>query len=192
MGLLRPALAARYGRDHPTLGGLHPVGRLDADTGGLILLTNDGDFTFRLTHPRHEVVKTYEALVGGVPTDEALRALREGIPLDGRMTAPAEVRVLRTDRRRGRALVSVSIHEGRKRQVRRMLGAVGLPVIELRRVRIGPLALGRLKPGEWRELRDEEVAALLAAAAGEPIRPAPLDRARRRRPPSRRQRGPTG
>ena len=139
---------------------VYPVGRLDYDTEGLLLLTNDGDLAAMLTHPRHEVARTYEARVAGVPEAEALEQLRRGIPLDGRRTMPADVVLLNkrpTDRE---GVLRVTIREGRNRQVRRMLEAVGHPVRALRRTSFGPIADRRLKPGDWRELSADEVRAL--------------------------------
>jgi 23S rRNA pseudouridine2605 synthase len=138
---------------------LYPVGRLDYDTEGLLLLTNDGDLAARLTHPRHQVDRTYEARVTGTPDEHALERLRTGIPLDGHKTLPADV-VLLTRRSRdggGDAVLVITIREGRNRQVRRMLQAVGHPVRSLRRTRIGPIADRRLRPGQWRELTRAEV-----------------------------------
>ena len=121
---------------------LYPVGRLDVDTTGLILLTDDGELAHRLMHPSFEVPRTYHAKVRHPPVREgALRALREGVKLDDGLTAPARVKRLATDR------VEITIHEGRKRQVRRMLEAVGHPVVALERVRFGPLRLGTLAEG---------------------------------------------
>lgn len=138
---------------------LYPVGRLDADTTGLILLTNDGELANRLTHPRYEVPKTYRATVGGPPlTERAIRALRGGVVLDDSPTAPARVRRLDPH------TLEITIHEGRKRQVRRMCEAVGHPVKTLARVRFGPLALGDLSAGRARRLSAAEVRALAAAA----------------------------
>ncbi len=139
---------------------VYPVGRLDYDTEGLLLLTNDGDLAARLTHPRHGVERTYEAKVAGMPDDEAIDQLRNGIPLDGRRTLPADVMLLNKGRRDRSGVLRITIREGRNRQVRRMCEAVGHPVNSLTRVRIGPIADRRLKPGQWRELRAEEVAAL--------------------------------
>jgi 23S rRNA pseudouridine2605 synthase len=137
-----------------------PVGRLDADTEGLLLLTNDGDLTHRLTHPSFGVDKEYLAEVeGGPPSRGALRKLRQGIELDDGPTAPARVGVVPPNGLR------IVIHEGRNRQVRRMCAAVGHPVVRLVRVRIGPLADRRLAPGEWRPLTPAEVRALETAAA---------------------------
>lgn len=143
-------------------GRLFAVGRLDMDTGGLLLLTDDGDLANRLTHPRHEVAKEYLAVVAGIPSERDLRALRRGVELDDGPTAPAEAEVL--DASRGLARVRLVIHEGRNRQVRRMLDAVGHPVRELTRVGFGPLRLGRLRPGDWRRLRPAELDALRGSA----------------------------
>jgi 23S rRNA pseudouridine2605 synthase len=131
---------------------LYPVGRLDQDTTGLILLTNDGELANLLTHPRYEVPKTYVATVEPKPVPERqLRLLREGIDLDDGRTNPAKVRQLEPGR------LEITIHEGRKRQVRRMLDAVGHPVVELKRVRLGEMSLGTLKEGEHRALTPAEV-----------------------------------
>ena len=146
----------------PAIPGLHPVGRLDKNTTGLLLLTNDGDLTYALTHPRHLVDKTYRAWVRGIPSNDALHKLRQGIMLEDGLTAPAQVRRILT--RADRTLVEVTIHEGRKRQARRMLEAVGTPVISLERIRLGPLTLGDLPEGHWRELSDDELRALYDAA----------------------------
>jgi 23S rRNA pseudouridine2605 synthase len=146
---------------------LFPVGRLDGDTTGLLLLTDDGELAYRLTHPRFKVAKEYEATVAGVPSASDLDALRRGVKLDDGMTAPAEVEVLRSsrgDRDSGQAELRMVIGEGRNRQVRRMLQAVGHRVVALRRSAFGPLRLGRLRPGAWRVLTQEEVAALRRAA----------------------------
>jgi 23S rRNA pseudouridine2605 synthase len=143
----------------PSPARLYPVGRLDADTSGLLLLTNDGDLAELLTHPRYEVPKVYVAVVEHPPIREpALRALRDGVELEDGVTAPARARRLAPD------TIELTIHEGRKRQVRRMCEAVGHPVHELRRVRLGPLALGDLAPGEHRRLTRAEVERLYKAA----------------------------
>jgi 23S rRNA pseudouridine2605 synthase len=142
---------------------LYPVGRLDADTTGLILLTNDGDLAHRLTHPSFEVPRTYRAILGGAPVREsALQALRRGVELDDGMTAPARVRRL------GPHLIELTIHEGRKRQVKRMCDAVGHPVRRLERVAFGPLKLGGLPSGRYRLLSPSEVAKLTVAPADRP------------------------
>ena len=141
-----------------------PVGRLDLDSEGLLLLTNDGAFALHLTHPRYEQEKEYHALVRGRPTSEALEPLRRGLLLPGeaRPTAPARVRLVRTAPN-NTAWLSVTLHEGRKRQVRRMLAAVEHPVQRLIRVRVGPLALGDLPSGHWRLLTPAEVKQLAGA-----------------------------
>jgi 23S rRNA pseudouridine2605 synthase len=143
-----------------------PVGRLDNDTNGLLVLTNDGELTQLLTHPSHGVLKTYLAEVEGVPGPKALASLRDGVELDDGMTAPATARVVQ--RRNATAAVEVAIHEGRNRQVRRMFDAIGHPVIRLVRTRIGPVADRGLAPGEWRALQPSEVRALYEATAPRP------------------------
>jgi 23S rRNA pseudouridine2605 synthase len=143
----------------PTDRRLYPVGRLDADTTGLILLTNDGALAHRLTHPSFEVPRTYHARVGHPPLKEpALRALREGVELEDGLTAPAQVRKLAADR------LELTIHEGRTHQVKRMCAAVGHPVRELQRIAFGPLRLGGLEPGEHRRLTPAEVERLRSLA----------------------------
>jgi 23S rRNA pseudouridine2605 synthase len=157
-----------------------PVGRLDVDTEGLLLLTNDGELTFRLTHPSYGIKKEYVAEVRGEPSQAAIRALRNGIELEDGITAPAEVNMIAPN------AVRIAIHEGRNRQVRRMLEAVGHPVIRLVRVRIDRLADRQLPPGRWRELTPGELASLSEAVAGEPDR---IPRVKPERPmerPSRR------
>lgn len=140
---------------------LFPVGRLDAETTGLLLLTNDGDLTFRLTHPRYAIDKEYRALVRGRPGEASLKRLREGVEIEGETTAPAKADVV--GEREGNSWLRITIHEGRKRQVRLMCAAVGHPVIELQRVRFGPLTLGTLEAGKWRHLAVHEVHALMKA-----------------------------
>jgi 23S rRNA pseudouridine2605 synthase len=136
---------------------LYPVGRLDADSSGLILLTNDGELANRLTHPRFEVEKTYRATLGGAPVgDGVLRALRRGVELDDGPTAPARVR------RIGKSLIEIAIHEGRNRQVRRMCETAGRPVLALERVAFGPLRLGGLAVGAHRRLTERELENLRA------------------------------
>jgi pseudouridine synthase len=133
---------------------VYPVGRLDYDSEGLLILTNDGDLAARLTHPRHEVERTYEAHVAGTPGTDAVERLRRGIPLDGRRTMPADVKVFS---RGANGVVLITIREGRNRQVRRMCEAVGHPVRKLRRVRIGPITDRRLRLGQWRDMSLQEV-----------------------------------
>jgi 23S rRNA pseudouridine2605 synthase len=133
---------------------LYPIGRLDADSTGLLLLSNDGELANRLTHPRYGVRKTYRVELRRPPAERELEALRRGVRLDDGTTAPAAVE------RTGEREIEITIREGRKRQVRRMAEAVGNEVVALRRVRIGPLELGSLAPGEARLLRENEVRAL--------------------------------
>ncbi len=140
---------------------LFPVGRLDVDTTGLIILTNDGVLANRLMHPRYGVPKTYVARVRGKVSRRALGTLRQGVDLEDGLTAPADVRLKKQSQKT--ALVELTIHEGRKRQVRRMFTAVGLPVEELSRRRYGPLTDKGLEPGGYRELAAEEVEALRRA-----------------------------
>ena len=133
---------------------IYPIGRLDLNSEGLILLTNDGELTNALIHPRFEVKKTYRAKISGVLTEEKLDLLRAGIELDDGLTAPAEIYMLDKD------LVEITIHEGRNRQVRRMFSAIGCDVKRLRRIKFANLTLDGLKVGKWRELTAEEVAEL--------------------------------
>ena len=145
----RPTVVGLVGREELRL---YPVGRLDAQTTGVILLTNDGELANRLTHPRFEVPKTYRAKLAGGPIEAtALHALRDGVELDDGITAPARVRKLAAD------VIELTIHEGRNRQVRRMCEAVGHPVRELVRTRFGPLTLAGLAPGEHRRLSAQEL-----------------------------------
>ncbi|HEY6533997.1 MAG TPA: pseudouridine synthase [Acidimicrobiales bacterium] len=139
-----------------------PVGRLDMDTEGLLLLTNDGALTHRLTHPSFGVDKEYVAQVEGDPSRGAVRQLREGVELDDGLTAPAQAALI------GPSVIRLTIHEGRNRQVRRMCEAIGHPVTRLIRTRIGPLADRKLKPGQWRALTTDEVRALERAAGPAP------------------------
>lgn len=146
---------------------LFPIGRLDADSTGLLLLSDDGELAFRLTHPRYKVGKEYVAVVAGAPSAADLEALRKGVELDDGLSAPAEVEVVATtpgNRDSGRAELRIVIREGRHRQVRRMLHAVGHKVVSLHRTGFGPLKLGRLKAGGWRVLSEGEVTALRRAA----------------------------
>jgi 23S rRNA pseudouridine2605 synthase len=136
-----------------------PVGRLDADTTGALLVTNDGQLAHRLAHPRYEVDKVYEVEVDGHPTDDVLRRLAEGVELDDGRTVAARVRGL------GRSRIELTIHEGRKHQVKRMCEAVGHPVRRLHRSRYATLTLDGLEPGEWRELTAGEVTALRRLSA---------------------------
>jgi 23S rRNA pseudouridine2605 synthase len=142
---------------------VYPVGRLDYDTEGLLLLTNDGELAARLTHPRHEVPRVYEVRVLGVPDTHDLERLARGVTIDGRPTDAAHV-VLAPGRHVGHATLRITIAEGRNRQVRKMFDAIGHPVDYLRRIAIGPLKDTRLRHGQWRDLTGAEVAALRKAA----------------------------
>lgn len=141
---------------------VYPVGRLDVDTEGLLILTNNGDFTFRMTHPRHQVPKTYRAEVKGMVTQETVNRLATGVILEDGPTAPAQVRLHALNTARQTSVLQIVIHEGRRRQIRRMLDTVGHPVVRLTRTRIGNLSLRKIRPGEWRFLKPEEVEGLLA------------------------------
>jgi pseudouridine synthase len=143
---------------------LFPVGRLDEDSAGLLLLTNDGDFAQRVAHPRYEVPRVYRLIVKGDPDPAALQKLREGVWLSEGKTAPARVTVLR--RTRQFTSLALSLHEGRNREVRRILARVQLPVTKLLRVAIGPVRLGSLGRGQWRMLERSEVEALLSGGRG--------------------------
>jgi 23S rRNA pseudouridine2605 synthase len=142
---------------------VYPVGRLDFDSEGLLILTNDGDLAARLTHPSHGVPRVYEARVLGVPDRHDLDRLHRGVHLEGRRTAPAEIEVV--GEQKGHATLRVTIREGRNRQVRKMCESIGHPVTHLRRVAIGPIRDPKLKVGFWRELTGDEVARLRTAAA---------------------------
>ncbi len=145
-----------------SLGRLHPVGRLDFNTEGLLLLTNDGELTNRITSARHRIPKVYKVRVTGVPSDSAIERLRRGIPIGkGERTASAEVRRLRATE--NNSWFEVTLHEGRNQQIRRMFDAIGHSAIKLKRTRIGPLEDKQLKPGAWRKLEDAEVRRLKSA-----------------------------
>jgi 23S rRNA pseudouridine2605 synthase len=147
-------------RGRPATERLHPVGRLDLDSRGLILLTDDGELSFRLQHPRHHVEKEYEAIIRGRPSAEALEKLRQGVVLEEGRTAPAQVKVVGGGPDAGTSRVRIVIRQGWKRQVRRSFLVVGHRVLDLRRVRIGPLRIGDLAEGAARELTTAEVGAL--------------------------------
>ncbi len=142
--------------------GLHPVGRLDADSRGALLLSNHGDLTLKLTHPRYEHQKTYRVMVTGIPSHEALQRWREGIELDGSCTLPASVRLVSSHRRN--SLLEVALREGRNRQIRRIAAKLGHPVIDLQRIAIGHLSLGSLPEGCWREIHGQEWGSLIGNA----------------------------
>jgi 23S rRNA pseudouridine2605 synthase len=158
---------------------VYPVGRLDYESEGLLLLTSDGDLAAQLTHPSHEVEREYQVKVLGVPDEHDLQRLAKGIVIDGRRTQPADVKLLKviegTDAQH--ALLSIVVKEGRNRQVRNMCEAVGHPVDRLRRVRIGPIADEHIRPGEFRELDGKEVAALKRLATRTRT-PSPVEQAR--------------
>lgn len=148
---------------------LYPVGRLDYDSEGLLLLTNDGELADHLMHPRYGIEREYEARVRGVPDREALGRLSRGVRVEGRVTAPAEVQIVETGRgaRGDQAVISVVLHEGRTRQVRKMCEAVGHPIVRLRRVRIGPISDPSLKIGAARDLTAQEIERLRKAGRSE-------------------------
>lgn len=151
----RPTVMDKF-RDYPVR--LFPVGRLDFDSEGLLLLTNDGDLMNRLLHPSHEVKKSYLIKASNQVTEEEIRRLRAGVMIDGRLTSPAQVRLIREET--FDTVLLISIHEGRNRQVRKMLEAVGHQVVSLRRVEFGPILLGDLPRGQWRTLTEKEIARL--------------------------------
>jgi pseudouridine synthase len=142
----------------PRVAGLFPVGRLDVTTEGLLLLTNDGDFAERVSHPRYEVPRVYEAKVHGVPDERTLARLRSGVVVDGERMTADRIRVLEADRN---AWLEVTLHEGRKHEVKRLLEAVGHPVAKLRRVALGPVTTRGLDPGQFRQLLPSEVQGFL-------------------------------
>lgn len=150
--------------------GLHPVGRLDADSRGALLLSNDGDFTLRLTHPRYGHRRTYRVWVRGVPDAAALQQWRSGVPLDGQPSQPVALRLLERDVEA--ALLELQMGEGRNRQIRRTAALLGHPVLDLQRTAIGPWSLGELPEGRWRRLQPEELITL----PGVGMEPRPLPR----------------
>ena len=143
---------------------VYPVGRLDYDTEGLLLLTNDGEFANLLTHPSHHVPKTYLATVKGVPHGTELEKLQKGIKLEDGMTAPAEVEYHDVDTDKNQATITITIYEGRNRQVRRMFEAISHPVVRLKRIKFGELGLQQLQRGKYRHLTEKEIKELRAAA----------------------------
>ncbi len=175
---------------------LDPVGRLDLQTEGLLLFTNDGDLAHKLAHPSHSVPRRYVAKVWRTPTEKTLARLRKGVQLDDGRSAPCEIKVLEITET-GNAWLELVVREGRNRLVRRMLQAVNHPVSKLKRVGFGPLGLGDLERGAARELSAEEVGQLRAVAAGEPIGDARAPKKPRRKPgwakpKPKRRRGPKG
>lgn len=137
---------------------LYPVGRLDYDTEGLIFLTNDGDFTYAVTHPKHNIDKTYEAIIRGRLTEDEVVSLCRGVDIGDFITSPAVVDI--EDERDGKSVVRITIHEGKNRQVRKMFEAVGHRVLKLKRISVGKVKLGNLKSGKWRELTEREINSL--------------------------------
>lgn len=144
---------------------VYPIGRLDYDTSGLLLLTNDGEFANLLMHPSNEIDKVYVAKTKGIPTKENLKKLQKGIVLEDGKTAPAKVKLLSFDKKKQTSVIEISIHEGRNRQVRRMLDAIGCPVMKLKRERYGFLTLAGLSAGDTRELTPHEVKQIRVMAA---------------------------
>ena len=147
---------------------IYPIGRLDYDTSGILLLTNDGDFANALMHPKYEVDKQYITKVKGILTKEAIRSLERGVMLEDGKTSPAKVKMISIDKKKNTSIYEIVIHEGRNRQVRRMFEAVGHPVLKLRREKYGFLTLQGLQPGEARELTPHEVKQLRALATTKP------------------------
>ncbi|HLR20421.1 MAG TPA: pseudouridine synthase [Tissierellaceae bacterium] len=136
---------------------IYPVGRLDKDTTGLLLLTNDGDLTYVLTHPSKEIIKRYIARVEGVPNKSQLHQFRTGLKIDGQLTSPAKVNIIKQYKHRNEVLLDIRIHEGKNRQVRKMCQSIGHPVKRLKRISIEQLELGDLKVGDWRHLTLTEI-----------------------------------
>lgn len=134
---------------------IYPIGRLDYNTSGLLLLTNDGDLANKLMHPKYEIDKVYIAKIRGIPDDKELNKFRNGLLIDNRLTAKAKIEIL--EKTKNDAIVKVVIHEGRNRQIRKMCELIGHPVLTLKRIKIGDLELGKLKVGQWRYLSDGEV-----------------------------------
>uniref|UniRef100_A0A4Y8Q8B5 Pseudouridine synthase n=1 Tax=Paenibacillus athensensis TaxID=1967502 RepID=A0A4Y8Q8B5_9BACL len=143
---------------------VYPVGRLDYDTEGLLLLTNDGEFAHLLTHPKHHVPKTYHATVKGVPHGTLLDKLRDGVKLEDGMTSPAEVEYADINPEKNESIVEITIYEGRNRQVRRMFESISFPVIKLKRIKFGPIFLTGLPRGKYRHLTPGEIQELRDAA----------------------------
>lgn len=138
---------------------VYPVGRLDYDTSGLLLLTNDGDIAYKLTHPSHMIEKVYLARIKGIPTEEEIERFKSGLKIEDYVTATSDFKILNMNG--NSSLVQITIHEGRNRQVRKMCDAIDHPVVELKRIKMGEIELGDLSPGEWRELSENEVEYLM-------------------------------
>lgn len=141
---------------------IYPVGRLDYDTSGLLLLTNDGELANKLMHPKHEITKVYHAMIQGCIKEEDISSLRKGISIEEYITAPAKVHVLEADKKE--SVVEITIHEGRNRQVRKMFETLDYPVLRLKRIAIGPLVIDGIEEGKWRYLRKKEIESLKKAA----------------------------
>lgn len=139
-----------------------PVGRLDMYTSGALILTNDGDFVYKVTHPKHEITKTYTVTLHGIITNEAVEKLRSGVKIDDYTTRTAKVKILKTDEEKNISRLEIAIHEGKNRQVRRMCEAVGYKVIALHRTKIGDIVVKDLKLGTWRYLTEDEIKKLLS------------------------------
>lgn len=136
---------------------VYPIGRLDYETSGLLILTNDGDLTYKLTHPKHEVEKTYVARVKGIPSFDELESFKKGLEIEDYVTAPAKIKVLEFSKEKNFSRCEIKIHEGRNRQVRKMCRAINHPVLNLRRVSVGNITLKDVKIGEYRYLTKEEI-----------------------------------
>ena len=134
---------------------IYPVGRLDYDTSGLLLLTNDGQFTYKLTHPKHEITKVYVAEVRGIPTNEEIKRFENGLKIEDYKTAPAKLKIL--NKFKGTSTLEIAIHEGKNRQIRKMCDSIGHPVIKLKRITIGNINIGSLPLGKWRYLTQKEI-----------------------------------
>lgn len=161
---------------------VYPVGRLDFESEGLLILTNDGELAALLTHPRHGVARVYEVQVLGSPDGHDVERLARGVTIDGRLTRPADVQTVPSNRQpSNRSILRITVREGRNRQVRKMFEAIGHPVDQLRRIAIGPLKDSRLKLGHWRELSTDEVKLLKKAVSDRPASPGRTDRPQARR-----------
>lgn len=134
---------------------IYPIGRLDYDTSGLLLLTNDGDLTYKLTHPKHEINKVYIAKIKGIPTEKELNEFRNGLKIDNYITSKAKIKIIK--KYNDSSIVEITIHEGKNRQIRKMCRKINHPVIKLKRIAIGKIKLGDLKKGSWRYLSKEEI-----------------------------------
>ncbi len=139
---------------------VYPIGRLDYETSGLLILTNDGDLTYKLTHPKHEVDKTYMAIVKGIPKEDELENFKKGLYIEDYKTAPAKIKVVKTETEKNYAICQIKIHEGRNRQVRKMCRAINHPVLRLRRVAMGKITLKDVEVGKYRHLSQEEISYL--------------------------------